>query len=148
MLLTALTDAEFLRHAQTDHDPITASLTETELLRRFAPLVDKLEASESLLDVLADHDISDHEELATRLEQPDVWNLKPIGELTDLLSELDIADHAYLRLLDAMVTTALEHGIDTAQKLGEVLDRNRRFESLLSDLTDPLNTLNELAATA
>lgn len=148
MLLTALTDEEFLRHAQAEHDPITASLVETELLRRFAPLVDTLEASEALISKLDEYGITEAAALGDRLDQPDEWAGKPIGELTDLLGELEIQDHDTLRRVDAVFTAAVADGADTAQALTKTLERARRFESLLSDLTDPLNTLNELAATA
>jgi hypothetical protein len=102
MLLTALTDEEFLRHAQAQHDTLVASAIETELLRRFASLI-------------------------------------------DLLNELEIVDHDALRHVDAVFTVAVEHDLDTPEALKKELERIRRFDSLMNDLTQPLKDLAELA---
>lgn len=99
MLLTALTDEEFLRHAQAQHDPLVASAVETELLRRFASLLDKLE----------------------------------------------IEDHDTLRRVDAVFNVAVDHDLDTPEALTKELERIRRFDSLMNDLTQPLKDLAELA---
>lgn len=108
MLLTALTDEEFLRHAQAQHDTLLASAIETELLRRFASLIDRAEAG-------------------------------------DLLDELEIKDHDTLRRVDAVFNVAMEHDLDTPEALTKELERIRRFDSLMNDLTQPLKDLAELA---
>lgn len=141
MLLTALTDEEFLRHAQAQHDPLVASAVETELLRRFASLLDRAEVGDAAID----HGWSTADELNSVLEQPNQWADKNVGELTDLLAELEIEDHTGLRFVNAIATVALEHDLDTPEALTKELERIRRFDSLMNDLTQPLKTLAELA---
>jgi len=146
MLLTALTDEEFLRHAQAQHDPLIASTVETELLRRFASLLDRAELGDDLSDVCGDHGLdASRADLEARLEQPGEWADKKIGELTDLLEELEIADHDTLRRVNAVFDAAAEHDLDTPEALAKELERIRRFDSLMNDLTQPLKTLAELA---
>lgn len=140
------TDAEFLRRAEAEHDPLTASLVETELLRRFASLLDRAEVGDELADVCGDHGLdASRADLSARLEQPGEWADKKVGELTDLLDELEIEDHDTLRLLDAVFNVAVEHDLDTPEALKKELERIRRFDSLMSDLTQPLKDLAELA---
>ena len=146
MLLTALTDEEFLRHAQAQHDTLLASTIETELLRRFASLVDRAEVGDELADVCGDHGLdASRADLAARLEQPGEWADKKVGELTNLLDELEIKDHDTLRRVDAVFNVAVEHDLDTPEALTKELERIRRFDSLMNDLTQPLKDLAELA---
>lgn len=148
MLLSALTDAEFLRHAQAEHDPLIASAMETELLRRFADLLTRTEAEECLLSVLREHEISESAELANRLDQPDQWDLKPIATLTEKLAELGIQNLHALEMASRLADVAMEHDIGDPQVLQKLLERQRRFEALLCDLTDPVNTITQLAKEA
>lgn len=146
MLLTALTDEEFLRHAQAQHDTLLASAIETELLRRFASLIDRAEVGDELADVCDDHGLdASRADLEARLEQPGEWADKKVGELTDLLDELEIKDHDTLRRVDAVFNVAMEHDLDTPEALTKELERIRRFDSLMNDLTQPLKDLAELA---
>lgn len=146
MLLTALTDEEFLRHVQAQHDTLVASAVETELLRRFSGLLDRAEVGDDLTDVCHDHGFdASRADLTARLEQPGEWADKKVGELTNLLDELEIEDHDTLRRVDAIATVALEHDLDTPEALKKELERIRRFDSLMNDLTQPLKTLAELA---
>lgn len=85
------TDADFLRWAEAEHDALVASTVETELLRRFASLVDRAEVGDELADVCGDH------------------------------------------------------GLDTPEALTKELERIRRFDALMDDLTQPLKDLAELA---
>lgn len=145
MLLTALTDGEFLRHAEAQHDTLTASAIETEILRRFARLYQEHDAGSALRNVLEQHDITEPAALAARLEQPDEWAGKPIGELHDLLDELEIKDHGALRNIDAVFTVAIEFDLDTPDALRTQLARIQKFDDLMNDLAAPLKTLTELA---
>lgn len=153
MLLTALTDEEFLRHAQAQHEPLGASLIEIELLRRFSSLLDRAEVGDNLTDVCHDHGLdASRADLAARLEQPGEqpgeWADKKVHVLTDLLDELEIQDHATLRRVDAVFNVAVEHDLDTPEALKTQLERLRRFDAVLADLTAPIQTLTDLAATA
>lgn len=146
MLLTALTDEEFLRHAQALHDPLGASLIEIELLRRFASLLDRAEVGDDLTDVCHDHGLdASRADLEARLEQPGEWADKKVHVLTDLLEKLEIEDHDTLRRVNAVFDVAMEHDLDTPEALKTELERMRRFDSLMNDLTQPLKTLAELA---
>src|SRR5574343_81341 len=117
------TDAEFLRWAEAEHDALVASTVETELLRRFASLLDRAEVGDELADVCGDHGLdASRADLSARLEQPGEWADKKVGELTDLL-----------------------HDLDTPEALTKKLERIRRFDSLMNDLTQPLKDLAELA---
>lgn len=124
MLLTALTDAEFLRHVQAEHEPMVAGPFEAELLRRFEPLCDQLEAFDGLRSVLDEHDISEASDLRDRLDQPHDFGGKPICELVDLLAEFDL---------------------DTLDALRKVLERDGKVTQILADITQPINTLAEMA---
>lgn len=117
MLLTALTDEEFLRHAQAQHDPLLVSAIETELLRRFAGLIDKSADAETAAEVLAEYDV-------------------------DIFKQGGIED---LRKVFAFQDAALSQDLDTPEALKKELERIRRFDSLMNDLTQPLKTLAELA---
>lgn len=140
------TDAEFLRWAEAEHDPLTASLVETELLRRFASLLDRAEVGDELADVCGDHGLdASRADLAARLEQPGEWADKKVGELTDLLAELEIEDHTGLRFVNEIAKAALAHDLDTPEALTKELERIRRFDALMNDLTQPLKDLAELA---
>jgi len=141
MLLTALTDEEFLRHAQAQHDDLVASAVETELLRRFGALIDRAEVGGAAFD----HGLTSADELNATLEQPSEWAKKPVGELTDLLDELEIDDHDTLRRVDAVFNVAMSHDLDTPEALTKELARIRKFDALMNDLTEPLKTLAELA---
>ena len=144
MLLTALTDDEFLRHAQAQHDTLLSSPIETELLRRFEKLVDH----GPLVDVLDEHSLLDIGDLKSRLDQPCEWANKNVGELTDLLDSKEVADLDSLTAQLDMAEKAFNVDLDTPDALEKALDDLRRINAAFNDLAEPLKTLADLAATA
>lgn len=124
MLLTSLTDGEFLRHAHAEHEPLIASSLEVELLRRFDQLYLEHDEDDALQKVLDEYQISTPTLLTQWLEQPEEFGGKNIGELTDLLAEFDI---------------------DTLDALRKVLERDGKVTQILADITQPINTLAEMA---
>lgn len=124
MLLTSLTDGELLRHAQAEHEPLIASSLEVELLRRFDQLYLEHDEDDALQKVLDEYQISTPTLLTQWLEQPKEFGGKNIGELTDLLAEFDL---------------------DTLDALRKVLERDGKVTQILADITQPINTLAEMA---
>lgn len=124
MLLTALTDGEFLRHAHAEHEPLIASSLEVELLRRFDKLYLEHDEDDALQTALDEYQITKPDVLTHWLEQPKEFGAEPISKLTDLLAEF---------------------GIDTLDALRKVLERDGKVTQILADITQPINTLAELA---
>lgn len=107
MLLTALTDDELLRHAWAQHDPLTGTELEAELLRRFEVIthtlvdldpvteaVDKssfeLEDMRLLFEVLEEFHVDDIKTLRQKLERADKWYgiAEEAGDLFQRLTDL------------------------------------------------------------
>lgn len=125
MLLTALTDEEFLRHAQAEHEPLIASGVEAELLKRFGALLDETAFADEVRAKLDEYGIEhDASHLDQYISVSPEFGARPIGELTDLLAEFDI---------------------DTLDALRKVLDRDAKVTQILADITQPINTLAEMA---
>lgn len=108
MLLTALTDSEFLRHAQAEHEPLIAS------------------------------------HLDQFLAPPRDWDGKPINVLTEALDAEEMT-HDLLAQALALQNVCLEFDIDTPDALRKVLDRDAKVPQILADITQPINTLAEMA---
>lgn len=144
MLLTALTDSEFLRHAQAEHEPLIASSIEVELLRRFGDTQDTLESTAGLRTVLDEYDITEAAALRDLLELPGDWGGKPINVLTDALDAEEMT-HGLLAQALALQNVCLEFDIDTPDALRKVLERDGKVTQILADITQPINTLAELA---
>lgn len=120
-VLATLTNAEILRHAQVDFDPLTGTALEAELLQRFqkhADFIDQLgpepETARALLSALKQHDLEDPAQLKAQLQ------------LLDVLTDFDIDDPAVLR---------------------KQLERIAKFDQAMQDLAEPLAALQTLAIT-
>lgn len=126
MNLRTLTDAELLRMARNDADPLFSTDLETELLRRledasaalrgYAPIVEYLEA----FDLTKPKDV---EACKDALEFASDGSLPQAKALLDVLAEFDIDDPATLK---------------------KALERNAKFDDLMDDLAAPLASLQAL----
>lgn len=144
MLLTALTDSEFLRHAQAEHEPLIASSLEVELLRRFGGMQDTLESTDGLRSVLDEYGITEAAALRDLLDLPGEWDGKPINVLTDALDAEEMTHNLLAQAL-ALQNVCLEFDIGTPDALRKVLDRDDKVTQILADITQPINTLAEMA---
>lgn len=145
MLLTALTDSEFLRHAQAEHEPLIASSLEVELLRRFGDLLDGVEFADDVRAKLDEYGIShDASHLDQFLAPPRDWDGKPINVLTEALDAEEMT-HDLLAQALALQNVCLEFDIDTPDALRKALDRDAKVTQILADITQPINTLAEMA---
>ena len=130
-VLANLTDAEILRHAQVDFDPLTGTALEAELMRRFeqrmaandvlAPL--KSSIDDLGLDLTTSKDVTAVRD-AVRFSADRDFNVAGVQQFLDTLSDFDIDDPAALR---------------------KQLDRIAKFDQVMQDLTEPLATLQTLA---
>ena len=69
------------------------------LTRRLAELLETTEVNDGLISKLDEYGVMNAGELGDRLDQPDKYGDKPIGELTDMLGEFDIEKLEDLRKL-------------------------------------------------
>lgn len=126
MNLRTLDDAELLRHAQIDFDPITGTELEAELLRRFEENAAVTADNEPLLKVCEEHGFDS----AVALDKA----LKALGDVP--------AETA-----GALLETCSEFDIDDPATLKKALERNAKFEDLMNDLAEPLASLQALITT-
>ena len=129
MLLTNLTNAELLQHALAQHDELTSTPVETELLRRFGQLADEAANNERALDALANAGI-------------EVDKTKSLEDLDKALQWFDDCKPDTYRPLFEVLTAK---DIDDADTLKKILERDAQLPDVLADLADPLAKLNRLA---
>jgi hypothetical protein len=90
---THLTHDELLRLAHAEHNALTSTPLETELLRRLEFLQDEAADAAPLLDVLDEHNVEDAKALTEVLGRAPLADLR---ECTQLLAEADLLDPSEL----------------------------------------------------
>jgi len=88
MNLSTLEDAELLRRAYSEQDPLTSTPLEAELLRRFELRVDEAEEAGKVLAVLSEFDIDDPARLKAVLQR-DAQLRDVLDDLADPLARLN-----------------------------------------------------------
>ena len=147
MLLTSLTDGEFLRHAHAEHEPLIASSLEVELLRRFGDLLDETAFADEIKAKLDEYGVAhDAAHLDQFLAPPREWDNSPISLLVNALDAEEMT-HVLLAQALALQNVCLEFDIDTPDALRKVLERDGKVTQILADITQPINTLAEMANT-
>lgn len=128
MNLNHLTDAELLRIAYAQLDPITSTDLERELLNRMGQLLDAADGYAPVADHLDEFDFT---------KTKDVERCKALLEI-----DLD----AYRRD-QALLDTLAEYDIDDPALLERSLSRLIKLDDLMHDLAQPLATLQTFTTT-
>lgn len=144
MILQSLTDAELVRIAQAEIDDLTSTPLEVELLRRFDVLATRVDSLHSAVSAI--------EDLGYDLDTTDdIERLKAALQAVDLIERecgFDIAKGPALERLKGLLDAALDHDLDNADALRAVLSRDAKFRSLMTDLAEPLASLQALTEEA
>ena len=115
-----------------------------ELLRRFGGMQDTLESTDGLRSVLDEYGITEAAALRDLLDLPGEWDGKPINVLTDALDAEEMTHNLLAQAL-ALQNVCLEFDIETPDALRKVLERDGKVTQILADITQPINTLAEMA---
>jgi len=124
-----LTDRELLQRAWSERDPLTTTELETQLANRFEALLDELEGDHPVLALFEDAGIEHQtvegvEQIKTALQLITDW--PQAKSLLDVLNDFDL---------------------DNDEMLRERLVRLRKFDDVMQDLAEPLQSLTTLATT-
>lgn len=139
--LRTLDDAELLRHAQIDFDPLTGTELEAELLQRFE---DYSAEAAPLLAVLTDTGYEDADDLKGVLEAIGDWEAQDLKALLGALNDADYEDLDDIKAAIAMRDLAAAFDIDDPETLKKVLERDKALSDLGNDLAAPLASLQKL----
>lgn len=126
--LPRLTADELLRHAYNEHDPLTSTALEAEMLRSLEDLTSAAAENEPLLKMLDDRGLGAPAALEAQLDKAAAVDERIKG----------------IALLDLLLDLLLEFDIDDPATLKKALERNVKFESVLNDLAQPLASLQAL----
>jgi uncharacterized protein YjgD (DUF1641 family) len=144
-VLATLTNAEILRHAQVDFDPLTGTALEAELLQRFqkhADVIDQLG-----LDVDDEDDVRQAKAAVELLSEEGSPEPETARALLAALKQHDIEDPAALKVQLQLLEALAEFDIDTPDALRKQLDRIAKFDQVMQDLAEPFATLQTLVTT-
>lgn len=100
-----LTDDELLRIAQAEHDPLTGTPLEAELIKRMGPLLDAAVTNQALIDVLDEFDVTKADDLRALLER---IGFAELCEIVARLAKADLTTPALVSSAIKLYETACE----------------------------------------
>lgn len=128
MNLSALDNETLLRHAQVDFDPLTGTALEAELLKRFEELLDLHRELQPGVDLLNNHGV-------------DPEKTKDIDRLRDALA---FAENHELDKTNAVLDVLGDYDMHDPDALRKVLERDAQVRNFITDLAEPLASLQAL----
>ena len=125
MTTAHLTDEELLKRVWLERNPLTTTDLENQLAERFQAYIDEVAGYAGVIAVLDDLEYS--------------YDAKSVGVAMKLSEDFPKARE----LLDVLT----DFDIDEAKPLRDQLDRLKKFDQVMEDLLEPLQTLTTLATT-
>lgn len=129
MDLSKLSDDELARHAYVSLDSLTSTALEREMLRRFEENSAVLAAYEPVRDYL------------------DSFNWTKAHDVQNFKNVISFCEDNTVEHVKALIDVLAEFDIDNPAQLKKALERNAKFEGLLSDLAEPIASLHSLITT-
>lgn len=128
MSLATLDNETLLRHAQVDFDPITGTELEAELLKRFEALLDLQREYQPGIDLLNNRGV-------------DPEKTKDIERVRDALA---FAENHDLEKTNAVLDVLGDYDMHDPDALRKVLERDAQVRNFITDLAEPLASLQAL----